>query len=502
MPIGIFGSTGHSFLHTLITTRPLKIIYFDGQSATLTETGTLDSQIALLHGEIPDNPHYKLIYDEDQRALDLCDLVKELGIDGVVRMNAGFEILLCNWRQSGVQELFSNDLAIPGDHDREKNETLPRDPNRQPPFGFGNVFGEKNSFEWLRSATWNYGNYGQGGPAFQQVKVDPCRMVSFYDPVFSSLADKHKGRLIGNQRFQNGWGLRRGHRIADINKNDIEKTKALLRDLTATDSPDCSGVSWEAIAENIIAQHKTRCLEIALVLSNEVDTRASALSIVTKIHELAHAIIYAYLEYSSILTSKPKEIKEQTISRCSSVYTSMINRSNLSTSELLLYHSINAVLDRLCHTEWELFEWSEKYTTQLLGEEEEIYLPKMRGEIQIKGQLLNSTLKWMGWDNWAQCERQCLANVSQYLLCCAKLPAIAQTLHEQELCAIPTWPVIYAPNFPQGGIYAYNNNRTSEEDLAEFWRPKCINKTDFDRGGGRGREPAYQFPDVPQYPSE
>lgn len=96
MSLGIFGATGHSVLHTLVTTRSLKILYFDGQSATSTETGALDSQIALLQGEIPSVPTYNLIYDEEQRALDLCDLVRELGIDGVVRMNAGFEILLCD----------------------------------------------------------------------------------------------------------------------------------------------------------------------------------------------------------------------------------------------------------------------------------------------------------------------------------------------------------------------------------------------------------------------
>ena len=56
MSLGIFGATGHSVLHTLVTTRSLKIIYFDGQSATLTEAGALDSQVALLQGEIPSIP--------------------------------------------------------------------------------------------------------------------------------------------------------------------------------------------------------------------------------------------------------------------------------------------------------------------------------------------------------------------------------------------------------------------------------------------------------------
>lgn len=221
MSLGIFGATGHSVLHTLVTTRSLKILYFDGQSATSTETGALDSQIALLQGEIPSVPTYNLIYDEEQRALDLCDLVRELGIDGVVRMNAGFEILLCDWPQAGVQELFSSNHSLPGNRAREEDKSLPHDPNRQPPLGFGNAFGEQSSFEWLRSATWHYGSHGQGGPAFQQVKVYPCRMVSFYDPELSSLVGLHEGCLVGNQTFQNGWGLRRGHRIAGATASPV-----------------------------------------------------------------------------------------------------------------------------------------------------------------------------------------------------------------------------------------------------------------------------------------
>lgn len=240
-------------------------------------------------------------------------------------------------------------------------------------------------------------------------------MVSFYDLKLSSLVDLHEGCLVGNQTFQNGWGLRRGHRIAGISKIDIEITKAYLRELTELDVSRCSGVAWEAIAENIIAQHKTRGLEIAFVLGNEVDTRDSALSIVTRTHEISHAILYPYLEYPFATGSTVQAVKTQTISRCSSVHTSHVKQSSLSRSEILLYRSINAVLDRMCRTEWDILEWSEQYTTQLLGERQQLDLTRIRGEILVKSQLMESILEWMGWNNWRQCERQCLINVSQYL---------------------------------------------------------------------------------------
>lgn len=61
MSIGIYGSTGTPILHTLTTTRPLNLLYIDGQSAALTPWGTLDSQIALLQGAVVPDPDEYLI---------------------------------------------------------------------------------------------------------------------------------------------------------------------------------------------------------------------------------------------------------------------------------------------------------------------------------------------------------------------------------------------------------------------------------------------------------
>lgn len=84
------------------TSRARNIIYFSRQAATLSALGTLDSQTAVLQGHVPVYPKYDLVYDEDQRTLDLCELVADLGIDGVVRMDAGFEVLICEYSTSKV----------------------------------------------------------------------------------------------------------------------------------------------------------------------------------------------------------------------------------------------------------------------------------------------------------------------------------------------------------------------------------------------------------------
>ncbi|KAK4207140.1 hypothetical protein QBC37DRAFT_456484 [Rhypophila decipiens] len=472
------------------TTRPLNIIYFDGQAATLTALGTLDSQISILQGLVPLYPEYDLVYDEDQRALDLCDLVKELGIDGVVRMDARFELLVCDYAASQLQAIFITNITVPGNM-QENPKGLPHDPNRQPPKGFGNVFSEQGSYEWLRSASWHYGREGGGGPAESRVQLDVCRMVSFYDPQLDSLADSHHGNLVGNYSFVNGWGLRKGHRLLDIHPADVARVRSWLQAIVSPKSKEasCSGVNWQAIFNAVHSQHGTRAREIGAAFASwKSDTEAETRAIITKVHEITHAILAPYLEYVVVSDADSNNThhltpKEQTIFRCSAVYTAAVKPKTLNRSESLLYHSLNIVTKTLCTWEWDLFEWSEKRTTNYWDDQDDDDKPtnpaaQLRQEVTRFGKLTQDTLQWIGWDLWTKCDRQCMVD---------------------EICAIPTWPVVYAPGLPQGGIYSANPPRLSEQEMFEFWRPKYINRTDFDRGGGRGREPVHQFPDVPPY---
>ena len=97
MFIEIYESVRALILHTMITMRQLKVIYFDEQSVSLMSTDTLDSQIALLRDQVYLSSEEDLIYNETQRALELCEFLTDLEIDEAVRMNVEFELILCNY---------------------------------------------------------------------------------------------------------------------------------------------------------------------------------------------------------------------------------------------------------------------------------------------------------------------------------------------------------------------------------------------------------------------
>lgn len=92
MSFGIMGGMGgQTYMLTYQTTRPAKVVYFDGMSAALSETaGWLDAQDALVArrgGQ--DGPRDYFVYDEYTRAHKLCEWGKPYNVEGFVRMNSG-----------------------------------------------------------------------------------------------------------------------------------------------------------------------------------------------------------------------------------------------------------------------------------------------------------------------------------------------------------------------------------------------------------------------------
>lgn len=116
----------HGYLHTYIPTNALRLLYIDGLSAGKTSNGTLDTQdfLLLLRNETqkdpmgpppathPSHERYDLsephprpenpLFSEYERARELCDLSTSLWnstIHGFLRMEGGFEIVLCSFEK-------------------------------------------------------------------------------------------------------------------------------------------------------------------------------------------------------------------------------------------------------------------------------------------------------------------------------------------------------------------------------------------------------------------
>jgi hypothetical protein len=90
------------YLHTYTVSNGLRLLYIDGLSAGKTNNGTLDTQDLLLLNFTSQDPHGPM-GREYARARGLCDMastVWEGRIDGILRMEGGFEIILCDFEKN------------------------------------------------------------------------------------------------------------------------------------------------------------------------------------------------------------------------------------------------------------------------------------------------------------------------------------------------------------------------------------------------------------------
>ncbi len=249
MAYGIMGSTRRSWLLTYQTTRPVRVLYVDGESAALMGLGQLDSQMLLLYGNVSgpaSRPRFGGLGDEYARARGLCDWLQAEGLrgcgwgyEGIVRMNAGFEVIWCDFLSDSLRLLSRLNVTAPLDYEEEeeKNDinrkdedddaadaqsyyTLPPVPTRtdrvadpsNPPAppnwrggngrrgppgrdepGTGPVgtepFLASQAWGWFESATWHYGGSRAGpGAGETRVRIDNCGILSYYALQFDNSA--------------------------------------------------------------------------------------------------------------------------------------------------------------------------------------------------------------------------------------------------------------------------------------------------------------------------
>ncbi|RDW89704.1 hypothetical protein BP6252_01736 [Coleophoma cylindrospora] len=327
MAYGIMGSFRNSHMLTYQTTRPMKCIYFDGESATLMGSGQMDTQMLHLYGNVsgPSNgERFRGLFDEYARATGLCDWIHEKklggsgwGFEGVVRMNAGFEMIVCDFssptlrlishlnvtapllpaeedeestRDMGIGEAAmplakrdegSSYYPLPPSQTRSDRVTNPTNPPMPPNWRRDRErepFLRSQGWGWFTSATEHYGSSGLGPHVGEtRVKVLSCGILSYYSPAFHSAESAHakieqKSLNLTSDGFWKGPGAngskkeglthltrrRRAHTLGDVSVNDAitmkEASEAAFHELLSS-SPNCSGMDWSGMTNEIVQRN-------------------------------------------------------------------------------------------------------------------------------------------------------------------------------------------------------------------------------------------------------
>jgi len=283
------------YLHLYRTTRTLSnLLYIDGLSAGKTSIGTLDSQDLILRDPSSADAHQSAPWSDEQRAIDLCTLGKEHGIEGFVRMEMGFELILCNFTD-GLQ--FVSATQRPKADIAEGENDLSR-------------------FEYTRGVAMRYQGITAG-----RLSVDFSSMVSayFYDVDLTN-PDAGKAALprLPAKEIE----------ILETIKNDT------LKVYKESKLPDHEIINWQGVVDMIVTRYSDR-----LQFLNGHDSSEKVM-----LQEI-NFLLDVFIDYPTVNITA-------SIGKCSAHYLNAV--VSQTSQDMLIQEALLTVTHTICSTLFEM----------------------------------------------------------------------------------------------------------------------------------------------------
>ncbi|KAJ3932628.1 MAG: hypothetical protein NXY57DRAFT_95523 [Lentinula lateritia] len=422
---------GPTYMYTYRTTKLAKVLYFNGMSAAWGE-GWLDTQYSVLTGKGKTNGSRNnevSLWDDYGRAKGLCQWGKQRDIEGIVRMNAGFEIIWCDFESSSLKLVSSLNITPPGTPETRRSfpfpsnvdlnelpvDELPLQPPRGPgrgpgrgrrpggghgPWGFDMApLARTGNLEWLRAAS-RYHSTVQ-----PHLSLSYHQMVSFYHPRYRSLVPSRSGKLM-QEHFL--W--------EHVSDDDVGTFLDELDSVIRADSPGTS-FDWQAAAMDIVTFWADRIAQIQNLLE-AVNSTSNLTHVVRTVQQLSYSPLDPFIAYGEALNASGHEIvfnvrssplivlgtmtpNTTALERCTYSATEFLAESKLeilmTNSEHILKTSMETILERICNDFGILFAES----TDLA---DSVSYPTY---ISAWNSRINSLMKWLEWSSWLRCEEIC-----------------------------------------------------------------------------------------------
>ncbi|KAJ3771840.1 hypothetical protein FB446DRAFT_738734 [Lentinula raphanica] len=425
---------------TVTATRPLKILYFDGSGAAKMSDGAMDSQDILAYGEVVPEKYR----DERGRINLLCEWAQDLDIDGFVRMEMDFEVMLCDFTEGVLVEPVSirarrrgpggpgrgpGGPGRPGDPDRPGGPGRHPDGRYPPPDStpddqfFSSRTESSNNFSLLPNNDYDLffpGSWHRYYPGDTRIQLDLTRLISFYD---TELVPSLVAERYGKERIQ--------HRLLGISPEDLHTVVWKVEQLTEV-SDSGSGIDWGTLIRLIVKRYSER-LEMVQYILNATDPAKSA-SENKVLAENVQLQLITMLRPYLLSNVKPPELSTSTdwvspvFKLCATTYTSYISNSSLysrlTPSEKLILNGIHETTKEVCRVVTSM--WVDGV---MAGLEPEFYKPLTEDDgvdfvpflDAWKGRIAG-LMKWLDWNVWLKCRPAC---------------------GFEEMCFLPMWPFMH-----------------------------------------------------------
>jgi hypothetical protein len=330
------------YLHTYAATHDLRLLYIDGMSAGKTPNGTLDTQDILLLNYTEPDPGGPLAreYERARRMCNLASTIWQGQIDGILRMESGFEIIMCNFGK----HLFRTDMMAIKRQDEYIDQR-----------------GLFAGWPFMKAITERYD--GIGG---DRVRLDYNSMVSVFSYAnVDGLFDNDVQSDYAMPRLQNV----KAADLVEI-RDDITKSILLRRGRGQI------AENWQAVADMVI----TRYSQPLHYLHTNEQTRADPKAIEAYIANL----LRPFIDY----TARNSTLETQ---RCvAQIFQGFLSSRYYAVAPL----AIHAVTYRICYT------LLESLSVVLLPHSEATHTPD---HLSTAIRLIDDLVDYLQWTTWKFC---------------------------------------------------------------------------------------------------
>ncbi|KAF8126987.1 hypothetical protein EV363DRAFT_1173187 [Boletus edulis] len=399
---------------TLITTRSLKVVYFDGNSAAKLPYGTMDTQDLLAWNRSGRHDPF----NDRQRIQDLCKWGGNFDVDGFVRMEMDFEVMLCDFTSGVGVVSFSN---IVGRRDRLMSQMLT-----------WLRAGDLNSFEVLNAGSWH-----NHFPGETRVQLDLAGLVSFYD---TQLAPS----LTDIRADQERWD----HRVQNISSEDCLAAKLRLES-TLLRPGLSSGIDWKTLIQVIIDRYAGRLELTRYLLNSSVTDPDEILDLAKKTQTQLRIMLTPYLLFSATPTDKSNLNWTIPIFKlCATTHTYSMDSDldAMTVSEKLLLQAVRGTTQEICRVVTRM--WAAGVCAGIdpqLNTKDHPDIAEVTHLWVTWTEDLDRLMAWLDWNVWIKCNPGC---------------------GPEEMCYLPTWPAGFPR--PRRGPSPPNTDRPQPERLAGF----------------------------------
>lgn len=261
-------------------------------SAGKTSMGTLDTQDYVMNNDSEEATSAP--WGDYQRAQVMCALGKEYGIEGIIRMEAGFELILCD---------FSSGLEFVG-------------ANQRPKYDLPEAYQDLHQFEYFRGVSARFHGITAG-----RVRVEYSSMVSaYFYPLNLTNPDPSRAELP---------------RLPTSDKEGLARLRSDVLALFSEPSIE-EAVDWQGVVDMVVTRYSDR---LQLLASSNLTERALLSEI--------DFLLNVFIDYTD--PSIPASIE-----KCSTVYLTPVTPQ--TESDFLIYEAVATVTRKICSTLFDVRE--------------------------------------------------------------------------------------------------------------------------------------------------